>query len=397
MFGRRRSAPTVPAALARTPQAKGPWRDAMGLLATRSIQIIAVALLLVAIVFGLRQLTVVVIPVILALVFAAAFEPLMRWLRARMPSVLATIIVLLGIVVVIGGVGWAIVRAVVAQWPDLYQSATDGVNQIVAWINDLPLAQQWLGDDPASAAFEVPFDEIWSTVQGFLSSSGVGATIGSGAVAGVGAVASFLTGLVLMVVILFFFLKDGPIIWNFVLRPFHDEWDGRMKRVGSKTIDTLGAYVRGTAGVAAADAVGIGIGLFILGIPLALPLTLLVFILAFIPIVGATLAGILAALVALVDGGFMDNGLLAAVIVVGIVVLVNQLEGNFLQPVLMGRALKLHSLVILVALTIGTVTAGILGAILAVPLTAVAWGIVQVWEGDSLPAKWARKKEAPAT
>lgn len=396
MFGRRRSAPTVPAALARTPQAKGPWRDAMGLLATRSIQIIAVALLLVAIVFGLRQLTVVVIPVILALVFAAAFEPLMRWLRARMPSVLATIIVLLGIVVVIGGVGWAIVRAVVAQWPDLYQSATDGVNQIVAWINDLPLAQQWLGDDPASAAFEVPFDEIWSTVQGFLSSSGVGATIGSGAVAGVGAVASFLTGLVLMVVILFFFLKDGPIIWNFVLRPFHDEWDGRMKRVGSKTIDTLGAYVRGTAGVAAADAVGIGIGLFILGIPLALPLTLLVFILAFIPIVGATLAGILAALVALVDGGFMENGLLAAVIVVGVVVLVNQLEGNFLQPVLMGRALKLHSLVILVALTIGTVTAGILGAILAVPLTAVAWGIVQVWEGDSLPAKWARKKEAPA-
>ncbi|HJB64639.1 MAG TPA: AI-2E family transporter, partial [Candidatus Microbacterium pullistercoris] len=387
MFGRRRSAPTVPAALARTPQAKGPWRDAMGLLATRSIQIIAVALLLVAIVFGLRQLTVVVIPVILALVFAAAFEPLMRWLRARMPSVLATIIVLLGIVVVIGGVGWAIVRAVVAQWPDLYQSATDGVNQIVAWINDLPLAQQWLGDDPASAAFEVPFDEIWSTVQGFLSSSGVGATIGSGAVAGVGAVASFLTGLVLMVVILFFFLKDGPIIWNFVLRPFHDEWDGRMKRVGSKTIDTLGAYVRGTAGVAAADAVGIGIGLFILGIPLALPLTLLVFILAFIPIVGATLAGILAALVALVDGGFMENGLLAAVIVVGVVVLVNQLEGNFLQPVLMGRALKLHSLVILVALTIGTVTAGILGAILAVPLTAVAWGIVQVWEGDSLPAK----------
>ena len=396
MFGRRRSAPTVPAALARTPQAKGPWRDAMGLLATRSIQIIAVALLLVAIVFGLRQLTVVVIPVILALVFAAAFEPLMRWLRARMPSVLATIIVLLGIVVVIGGVGWAIVRAVVAQWPDLYQSATDGVNQIVAWINDLPLAQQWLGDDPASAAFEVPFDEIWSTVQGFLSSSGVGATIGSGAVAGVGAVASFLTGLVLMVVILFFFLKDGPIIWNFVLRPFHDEWDGRMKRVGSKTIDTLGAYVRGTAGVAAADAVGIGIGLFILGIPLALPLTLLVFILAFIPIVGATLAGILAALVALVDGGFMENGLLAAVIVVGVVVLVNQLEGNFLQPVLMGRALKLHSLVILVALTIGTVTTGILGAILAVPLTAVAWGIVQVWEGDSLPAKWARKKEAPA-
>lgn len=391
MFGRR-STPAAPPAPAAVSQATSPWRDGLGVLATRSIQIIAVAVLLVALVYGLRQLTVVVIPVILAIVFAAAFEPIMRWLRARMASVLATIIVLLGIVVVIGGVGWAIVRAVIAQWPDLYKSATEGVNQIITWVNNLPLAQQWFGDNPASEAFAVPFDEIWATVQDFLTSSGVGATIGSGAVAGVSAVASFLTGLVLMVVILFFFLKDGPGIWSFVLRPFQGEWDSRMQRVGTKSIDTLGAYVRGTAGVAAADAIGIGLGLFILGIPLALPLTLLVFILAFIPIVGATLAGILAALLALVDGGFMDNGLIAAVIVVGIVILVNQLEGNFLQPVLMGRALKLHSLVILVALAIGTVTAGILGAILAVPLTAVAWGIIQVWDGDDLPARWARKK-----
>ena len=141
----------------------------------------------------------------------------------------------------------------------------------------------------------------------------------------------------------------------------------------------------------AVDAIGVGIGLFILEVPLAVPLAVLVFVLAFIPIVGATLAGILAALVALVA-----NGPLSAVLVVGVVVLVNQLEGNFLQPVLMGRALKLHALVILLALTVGTVLSGILGAVLAVPLAAVAWGIIKVWDGPDLAVRWARPHEEQA-
>ena len=105
---------------------------------------------------------------------------------------------------------------------------------------------------------------------------------------------------------------------------------------------------------------------------------MLVFLLAFIPIVGATLAGIIAALVALVA-----NGPVVALIVVGVVVLVNQLEGNFLQPVLMGRSMKLNSLVILIALTVGALLSGVIGAVLAVPITAVAWGAVQVWDGPT--------------
>ena len=239
------------------------------------------------------------IPVLLAIVFASAFEPVMKWLRARMPSVLATVIVLLGIVVVIGGVAWTMVRAVISQWSDLYDSAVAGVNQVIEWVNQLPFAQN-----------QARIDEWWASIQDFIGGSSIGSTIGSGAVAGVGAVASFVTGLVLMVVVLFFFLKDGPVIWGFLLRPFRGEWFDRMERIGTKSVNTLGAYVRGTAAVAAVDAIGIGLGLFILDIPLAFPLTLLVFLLAFIPIVGATLAGILAALLALVDGGWMDNGLL---------------------------------------------------------------------------------------
>jgi predicted PurR-regulated permease PerM len=158
-------------------------------------------------------------------------------------------------------------------------------------------------------------------------------------------------------------------MWAFLLRPFRGEQYERAVRVGDKTVSTLGSYVRGTATVAAVDAAGILIGLLILQVPLAVPLAVLVFLLAFVPIVGATVAGILAALVALVA-----NGWVVALLVVGVVVLVNQLEGNFLQPFLMGRTMKLHAF----------------GAVLAVPITAVAWGIVQVWDGPNTPARWAR-------
>lgn len=153
-------------------------------------------------------------------------------------------------------------------------------------------------------------------------------------------------------------------------------------------MQVFGSYVRGTAAVAAVDAVGILIGLLILQVPLAFPLAVLVFVLAFIPIVGATVAGILAALVALVA-----NGWVVALLVVGVVVLVNQLEGNFLQPFLMGRSMRLHAFVILVALTAGAVIGGIVGAVLAVPITAAAWGVVQVWDGPHTPARWARPKQ----
>jgi len=213
------------------------------------------------------------------------------------------------------------------------------------------------------------------------------AQFGSGALAGVSAVANFLTGLVLMIVTLFFFLKDGPRLWEFLIRPFRGSDYDRAVRVGHKAVHTFGAYLRGTAAVAAVDAIGITIGLLFLQIPLALPLGALVFVLAFIPIVGATVAGILAALVALVT-----NGLVAAIWVVVIVVAVNQLEGNFLQPFLMGRSMKLHAFAVLIALTVGTVLGGIVGAILAVPLTAAAWGIIQVWDGPNTPARWARRR-----
>ena len=274
--------------------------------------------------------------------------------------------------IVLGLAGWLIVWAVRNQWDDLYSQAEAGFQELLAWVNTLPFVSD-----------ENQIEQWRDQVIDFVTSS----QFGTGALAGVGALANFVTGLVLMIVVLFFFLKDGPWLWEFLLRPFRGENEARARRIGNKTVVTLGSYVRGTAAVAFVDAVGIGIGLVILQVPLALPLAVLVFLLAFIPIVGATVAGILAALVALVANDWVN-----ALFVVGVVVLVNQLEGNFLQPVLMGRTLKLHAFVILIALTVGTVLGGILGAVLAVPITAVVWGIIKVWNGPNEPARWARKK-----
>lgn len=350
------------------------WGDAFGKVATRSLQILIVLALTAVVVLGMQQLTTVVIPILLALIFASTFAPVTEWARRRkVPPALSAALVLLTIVVLLTGVGWLIVWAVQDQWDELSAQVQDGVSQVLDWTSTLPIALD-----------EAHLQEWWDKAVEFMTS----AQFGSGALAGVGAVTNFVTSLVLMVVVLFFFLKDGPVIWRFVLRPFTGEGLARAQRVGAKTVATLGSYVRGTAAVAAVDSIGIYIGLLILDVPLAIPLAVLVFILSFIPLIGATIAGILAALVALVA-----NGPINALLVVGVVVLVNQLEGNFLQPVLMGRALKLHPLVILLALTIGTVLSGILGAVLAVPIAAVAWGVIQVWDGPNLPALAFRKKD----
>ncbi|WP_139416113.1 AI-2E family transporter [Agromyces laixinhei] len=370
-----RSAPPAEVELQAATPPRSLWADGFGRLAIRAIQIIVVVVVAAAIIFGLQTLTLVTIPLVLALILASAFWPAMHWMRSHgVPSLLATLITLLTIIALISGVVWLIVWAVRNQWADLSAQAQQGFEDVLAWVKTL----SFIDDEQLDA---------WATqLQGFVTS----AQFGSGAIAGVSAVANFVTGFVLMAVVLFFFLKDGPKLWAFLLRPFHGEDYARAHRIGGKTVAVFGAYLRGTAAVALVDAVGILIGLLILQVPLAVPLAVLVFLLAFIPIVGATLAGILAALVALVS-----NGLVNALFVVGVVVLVNQLEGNFLQPFLMGRSMKLHALVILVALTIGTVLGGIVGAVLAVPITAAAWGVIQVWDGPNLPARWARARPAP--
>ncbi|TFC51295.1 MULTISPECIES: AI-2E family transporter [Cryobacterium] len=336
--------------------------DRLGRWGLRSGQIILVVLVAGGIVYALVQVKLVVIPVLVALILASALVPVVGWLRRRgVSAMLSTWITLLSGVLILGGIVTLIVFAVRNQWTALSLAASEGLDELQGLLVEGPLSL-----DAAQ------FAAVRDTLVGFITS----AEFGTGALAGVSAAVELVTGFLLIVIILFFFLKDGGLIWGFFLRFLSGERLERARRVGAVAPEVLGQYVRGTAVIALFDAVLIGAGLAILQVPLALPLAVIVFLTAFIPLIGATIAGILAALVALVA-----NGPIVALIVVAIVVVVNQLEGDLLNPVVMAGALKLHPLVILIALTGGTVLGGIAGAVLAVPLVAVSWAIFKVWDG----------------
>ena len=350
--------------------------DRIGWLGLRSGQILLAIILAAAVVWGLVQLKLVVIPVLIALIIASAASPVLRFLKKRgLSSIIATWITLLAGIVIFGTVITLIVFAVENQFDELVVAASDGIDTLQGFLvnGPLPIDQEQI-------------DSAIDGVVGFLTSS----QFGSGAIAGVSVAGQLATGAALALVILFFFLKDGAKIWEFFISPLKGERHARGERIGSTTVRVLGGYVRGTATVAFVDAAAIGIGLLILQVPLALPLAVLVFLGAFIPLVGATATGILAALIALVF-----NGWVVALIVLAIVVAVNQLEGNFLQPVVMANSLKLHPLVILVALTAGTILGGITGAVLSVPIAAVAWAIAKVWnKPEQLTARPSTPKPA---
>lgn len=339
---------------------QSPWTDGLGKAGARAAQLLLIAAIIVGVVWLLLRIKVVVVAVLVASILASAVAPLVKWLIDKgWPRLWATLASFLAIVVVAGSVVTGVVIAIRSEWDSLVSSAVDAWEQLQSWVTSVPL--------PIDTS---TIDEATQRVTDYFTSG----DFASSTLTGVTAATEFLTGVVLIIVLLFFFLKDGSTIWNFVLRWFRDETRAKLSESIDRASGVLGGYVRGTAIVALVDAVLIGIGLAVVGVPLAVPLAVIVFIGAFIPIVGATVAGILAAAVTLVTTGPIES-----LIVVAIVVAVNQIEGNLLQPVVMGRTLSLHPLIVLLALTIGTIVGNIFGAILAVPYTAMAWALIQVW------------------
>jgi predicted PurR-regulated permease PerM len=199
---------------------------------------------------------------------------------------------------------------------------------------------------------------------------GLGSMVGT-VVTGVSTVVNGLVTAVLALFLMFFFLKDGPRFLPWLARQLPGRLATDVPTVASRGWDTLGAFVRSQAAVGLLDAVLIGLGLWIVGVPLVLPLTVLTFVSAFVPIIGALFAGLVAVLIALVSNGLTD-----ALIVLAIIVVVQQLEGNVFQPMIQSRGLGLHAAVILLAVTLGGSLAGIVGSLLAVPIAAL---IAVVW------------------
>ncbi len=367
-FSSRRDAPEAPAS-----QVSRLWSDHLGTIATRSLQVLIVLALVVVVLYGITRVPLIVTPVIIALILASAFAPLViRLRRWGVPATLATVITLLLVLLVLAGIVYFITISVRSEGPAILESASAGVDQLIGFLQSLGIAID-----------QEQLDGFRQSAIDFVTSS----QFGTGALAGVGIVGDFLTGLAVMAVTLFFLLKDGGQIWGFLMRPFEGEAFERYDRAGRKVVQVLGSYVRSTTLVAATDSILIGIALFFVGVPLVIPLVAIIFLTAYIPIIGATIAGFLAAALALVA-----NGPGAALIILIVVIAVNQLDGNVLQPLVQGKTLKLHPIVVLLALTAGTVLAGLTGALLSVPIAASIWGVITVWDGPNTPARFVRQK-----
>ncbi len=181
--------------------------------------------------------------------------------------------------------------------------------------------------------------------------------------------------------LLFFMLKDGPDMWGWIMRLVPERRRPKIDAAGRAGWGALVSYVHGIVLIALVDAVGIGLALVLIGVPFALPLTLLTFIAAFIPFAGAIVAGAAAVLIAFVSGGLTD-----ALLVLAAVIIVQQAESHLLQPLIMGRTLNLHPVVVVLSVTAGTLLAGIAGAVIAVPIVAVVYRVASVLTADDAPA-----------
>lgn len=299
-------------------------------------------------------ISIVIIPLTVALLLSALLAPAVGWLlKARFPRSLATGVVLVGGLAAVIGTLTLVVNEFIQGVPELSEKSSQGVRQIQDWLKTGPLH---LSD----SQLDRYIDEAQSWINGNTE------RFTSGALSTATTLAEVLTGTVLVLFATFFFLRDGNNIWRFLVRllPVAARW--KVDDAGRASWATLGAYVRATVLVAFIDAVGIGIFLVVFDIPFAFPLAALVFLGAFIPIVGAFLSGVVAVLVALVD-----SGPVTALIILGVVIGVQQVEGHVLQPLIMGRAVAIHPLAVIIGIAAGVVLAGIAGALVAVPLIAV--------------------------
>jgi predicted PurR-regulated permease PerM len=308
---------------------------------------------LLALGYVVSKLESVVIPVALALLFAAFLMPAVDNLHRRgVPRSAAVLVAVVGTIGIVGAILSFVVQQFVEGLPDLSDQFTTSVTKAQEWLTQGPLH---FSEDQIRHAGDNVVKAIQSNQEALTSGALTTATV----------IGEIFAGAFLTLFTLVFFLYGGNQVWEFVTRIIPKNTRGRVRLAGRQGFNSLVHYTRATVAVAAVDAIGIGAGLAILGVPLALPLASLVFVGAFIPIVGAFVTGFLAVLVALVT-----KGLLTALIVLGIIVGIMQLEGHVLQPLLLGRAVRLHPLAVVLAITTGIVLAGIVGGLLAVPIVA---------------------------
>ncbi|GGM33740.1 hypothetical protein GCM10011608_17810 [Micromonospora sonchi] len=348
-----------------------PWLVRSAVVWSACLVVIAAGFYLLARIIML--VTPLAIAVAATLFLTALLDPVQLALRRlRLPATLAALLTMLLLLGSLGGVGVLVWHLTANQFSELGDELRQGLGHTRDLITSaLPVTDEQL-------------DRLLAQLRQAATSPQVDP------LASARTVAEVLGSALLALVLLFFLLKDGRAIWHWTLRRMtgpNREIAAEAGRVGWRT---LGSYSRGTMLIAAIDAVGIGLALVLLGVPLAFPLALITFIGGFVPIIGATVAGAVAVLVALAA-----DGPTTALLTLAAVIAVQQIEGNLLEPLVMKRQVRLHPVVILVAVTAGTLIAGIGGAFVAVPIAAVAWRVIDSVQRQRQPAGAPSDPPAP--
>jgi putative heme transporter len=396
----RRTLPALPADDHATPAAAEPAPPAETVVATadpaevsagvpRGLQVAAawswrvilVVILLWGIAWLVRYLSEVFIAVAVAILLTALMLPVANALkkgRWGLPRAAATAVTVIGAVASIVAVLIVIGGQIAGQGAELSTNVVNGFNQLSAWLNNGPLTE-WLRNGPLHLNAAWLDSSTWvARITDFLQASG--STIATYAAEFGAQVGHFLAGLALALFALFYFIYDGRGIFTFLLNFIPRASRERVDQAAVRGWHSLSSYVRATILVALFDSIGVLIVALILGVPVAPALAALVFLGAFVPIVGALVSGFVAVLVALVALGWVQ-----ALIMLGGVILVMQIEGHVLQPFLLGRAVKLHPLAVLISIAIGIIVAGIVGALMAVPLLAFTKSFVLYLSGTAEP------------
>jgi putative heme transporter len=326
--------------------------------AWRLLVILAAAL---ALLWVVEKLEVIVVPVLLALMISALLVPAVDWIDRRgLPrGVAVTLVLLLGFAI-FGGILTFVIIQFVDGLPDLTEQVTRSIESTRRWLIEGPLHLR--GEQISNAGN--------AAIQALHNNQ---SKLTSGALATAATVTEIVTAALLALLTLIFFLYGGRNIWHYVTKIFPVEARERVREAGRAGYGSLIGYVRATFLVALTDAAGVGAGLAFMGIPLALPLASLVFLGAFIPLVGAVIAGSLSIVVAL-----LSKGIVYALLTLILLIVVNQIETHLLQPLVMGRAVSIHPLAVVLAISAGGVLAGIVGALLAVPTVAFLNNAIQV-------------------
>ncbi|MER5767703.1 AI-2E family transporter [Streptomyces sp. NPDC001985] len=301
----------------------------------------------------------VVLAFVSALLITALLQPTVaRLRRLGLPRGLATAVTAVSGFVVMGLVGWFVVWQVMDNLDNLSERVRDGIGELERWLLDSPFH---VTESQINGIAKNLSDTISTNTQEITSAGLQGVTV----------MVEFLTGLLLAMFSTLFLLHDGKRIWHWTLKLVPTQARAGVAGAGPRAWRTLTAYVRGTVIVALIDAIFIGLGIYILDVPMAVPLAVFIFLFAFIPLVGAVMSGALAVVVALVT-----QGVFTALMVLVVVLAVQQIEGHVLQPFILGRAVRVHPLAVVLAVAVGGVTAGIGGAVVAVPLVAVVNTVV---------------------